>query len=239
MGDLIVGDTEQGIEYLKQIPGKIHIILGNHDTLAKAELYRQLPNVVDISYAQPFKYKKYHFFLCHYPTCTAFTPSRPASNTLFNLFGHTHQQTNFFSYGGNEAINCRMYHVGVDSHGCKPVSIDQIIQDLLDACPDNLPQGLTPEERAEIAKKKKEEKEKIVARAEKLVSEEYVLDQVAAAQADGRLPSLIQVTDMDTVVKLMPELLADIPAETPELKKAVCRLGNQFVRKVFLLNRKE
>ena len=43
---------------------------------------------------------------------------------IINLYGHTHQQTNFFN------DNPFMYHVGVDSHDCYPVSIDEIIYDI-------------------------------------------------------------------------------------------------------------
>ena len=43
---------------------------------------------------------------------------------LVNLFGHTHQKTNF--YNGIPF----MYHVGVDSHLCYPVKIERIIEDI-------------------------------------------------------------------------------------------------------------
>ena len=41
-----------------------------------------------------------------------------------NLYGHTHQTTNF--YEGRPY----MYHVGVDSHYCTPVLIDDIIDEM-------------------------------------------------------------------------------------------------------------
>jgi hypothetical protein len=45
-------------------------------------------------------------------------------NIIFNFFGHTHQTVNFF----DDYIN--MYHVGVDSHDCYPVLIDDAIAEL-------------------------------------------------------------------------------------------------------------
>ena len=41
-----------------------------------------------------------------------------------NLFGHTHQHTNFY-----QDIPF-MYHVGVDSHNCCPVLLDKAINDM-------------------------------------------------------------------------------------------------------------
>lgn len=43
---------------------------------------------------------------------------------MINLYGHTHQQTNFYNN------NPFMYHVGVDSHNCYPISIEQISEDI-------------------------------------------------------------------------------------------------------------
>ena len=43
---------------------------------------------------------------------------------VHNLYGHTHQVVNF--YEGNPA----MYHVGVDSHNCYPVLLDDIITEI-------------------------------------------------------------------------------------------------------------
>ena len=42
-----------------------------------------------------------------------------------NLHGHTHQQTNWL-----DPTNPFMYHVGLDSHNCTPVSIEEIKADI-------------------------------------------------------------------------------------------------------------
>ena len=65
LGDLVLNDPEVGIEYLKKLKGKIHIVLGNHDTPRKQQMYAELPNVVEIAWAIMLRYKKYHFFLSH------------------------------------------------------------------------------------------------------------------------------------------------------------------------------
>lgn len=123
LGDLMLNDNECGIDYIKSLKGMIHVILGNHDTAARIELYSKCPNIVSIEYATVIKYGKYHFYLSHYPTMTSNLEKEHLSQCLINLYGHTHQQTNFY----NDIPF--MYHVGMDSHNCTPISIEQIIED--------------------------------------------------------------------------------------------------------------
>lgn len=125
LGDLMLGDNEKGIECVNSLNGKLHIILGNHDTDVRIKLYgEKCKNVVSISYAERVRYKKYHFYLSHYPTLTANLESESLHQCIINLYGHTHQKTNFY----NEIPF--MYHVGLDSHNCNPVLIDDIIKDI-------------------------------------------------------------------------------------------------------------
>ena len=62
--------------------------------------------------------------MTHYPCFTANLEKESLKQCTINLYGHTHQMTNFY-----QDIPF-MYHVGIDSHGCAPVSIDQAILDM-------------------------------------------------------------------------------------------------------------
>lgn len=128
LGDLMLGNNEYGLDMIKLLKGKLHIILGNHDSNTRIELYKQLPNVVEVEYAKLIKIGKQHYYLSHYPTICANYDDKPYHNHIINLFGHTHQQNNFYVLDNEE--NPFMYHVGVDSHGCCPVSIEQINEDI-------------------------------------------------------------------------------------------------------------
>ena len=46
LGDLMLSDTTHGMECMKQLNGKLHLVRGNHDTDTRWELYKTLPNVV-------------------------------------------------------------------------------------------------------------------------------------------------------------------------------------------------
>lgn len=123
LGDLMLGSTEN-IDFIKQLNGKIHIAFGNHDTPTRQRLYSELPNVVECAWAIMVTYKKYHFYMSHFPTLTGNLEKESLKQMTLNLYGHTHQNTNFFE------DRPYMYHVGVDSHDGTPVLLDDIIEEM-------------------------------------------------------------------------------------------------------------
>lgn len=126
LGDLMLSDNDTGLKCIEQLNGNIHIIRGNHDSDNRIELYKNLPNVVEIQEAKHFKYKKYHFFFCHYPTLTAnYSDEKPLKSRLINICGHTHTKDKFLHF--NESL---IYHVEMDAHNCYPVNIEDIIKDI-------------------------------------------------------------------------------------------------------------
>ena len=131
LGDLMLGDNAHGIHCLSQLNGKLHILTGNHCTSARQKLYHTLENMVEFcGCATTIKYKKKQLYLSHYPTITSNMEANP-HQAVFNLYGHTHQTTNF--YNGQPF----MYHVGVDSHNCYPVLLDDVITEIkneIDTC---------------------------------------------------------------------------------------------------------
>lgn len=124
LGDLCLGDPEKAMEYLNKLNGRKYIIYGNHDTDRRKSMFWKLDNVANCADALSFKYGKYHFYLSHYPTITGNLQNENLAKMMLNLYGHTHQTSNFF----HDLPYC--YHVGVDSHGCYPVDLDMIIRDM-------------------------------------------------------------------------------------------------------------
>lgn len=124
LGDLMLGDPSN-IEFIKQLKGKIHIVLGNHDTANREKMYHELPNVVEVAEVGiRLKHKKHHFALTHYPMLTGNLEKESLKQMTLNLYGHTHQTSNFH----NDMPF--MYHVGVDSHNGYPVLLDDIIEEM-------------------------------------------------------------------------------------------------------------
>lgn len=124
LGDSFLGELEEGIELFKQLPGKIHLIWGNHCTNNRKEAMSKCHNVVEvIGYATILKYNKWHFYLSHFPTCTTNFDDyqKPLKQRTLCLSGHTHSKELFEP--------CGSYNVAVDAHYCFPVSIDDIVND--------------------------------------------------------------------------------------------------------------
>jgi calcineurin-like phosphoesterase family protein len=125
LGDLTLGDVEEGIRLITKLNGYLHIMRGNHDTDKKVERYLELPNVIEVKYADVLKYGKAVFWMGHYPTITAnYDDDKPWAKHVVCLFGHTHQEQPFYNN------NPYMYNVGMDAHNCTPITIDEIIADI-------------------------------------------------------------------------------------------------------------
>ena len=123
LGDLTLGNVEEGLKLIAKLNGYLHIIRGNHDTDTKANRYLELSNVVSVEFATIYKYKKAIFWLSHYPTITAnYDDDKPWAKHLVCLFGHTHQEQPFYN------DNPYMFNVGMDAHNCTPISIEKIIE---------------------------------------------------------------------------------------------------------------
>lgn len=126
LGDLCLGGNEKEWDKIfKNLNGQKYVITGNHDTVNKIARYELDYNMTCYGLAALYKHtKKWIFYLSHYPTFTANFDDKQKHRHIINLYGHTHQSTNFFN------DNPYMYHVGVDSHNFMPVSIEQIIYDI-------------------------------------------------------------------------------------------------------------
>src|SRR5574344_193558 len=124
LGDVMLGDNQKGLEYLLQIPCRVHIVLGNHDTDTREALYRACPNVVEVALAIKLTYNKHHFFMTHYPCMTGNLERASLKQMTLTLSGHTHDKRKFY----NDLPY--IYNVSVDAHDCKPVSLDEVIADM-------------------------------------------------------------------------------------------------------------
>lgn len=127
LGDTILNDTKKGIEYFKRLNGQIFLIWGNHDTENRTNaLFEACRFKLNGGWwAYMIKNGKQSIYLSHYPTLTANFDEKHFNQHVINLHGHTHQRTNWLY-----ADNPFMYHVGVDSHNCTPVHIDEVMADI-------------------------------------------------------------------------------------------------------------
>ena len=126
LGDLMLGDCELGIKLIKQLKGKIHVILGNHDTNNRKNMYENCYNIVEVVYATTIKFKGYSFYLSHYPTLTSNHDSdKPLKAKVISLCGHSHYSNKF-----KDMDKGMIYHVEQESHNNTPILLETIIEEL-------------------------------------------------------------------------------------------------------------
>ena len=130
LGDLCLGGAgmnDENQKLIERLNGRIHIILGNHDTPARIKMYCFCKNVVEApKYADMLSYKGYHFYMSHFPTMTAnLDEDKPLKARVINLCGHSHTTERFSDFDKG-----LIYHVEMDAHESYPINIDDIIEDI-------------------------------------------------------------------------------------------------------------
>ena len=123
LGDLMLGDNEKAKQYIEQLNGKIHIVRGNHCTDKRwNEVYPTISNVVElVGWSTVIHYRKYHFYLSHFPTLTGNLEKESLHQMTLGLFGHTHSKDKFYE------DRPYMYNVALDANHNTPVLLDDII----------------------------------------------------------------------------------------------------------------
>lgn len=131
LGDVVVGSIATGINHLKMLRGKIHIVRGNHDTDAKIAKYLECKHVVEVAESIRLKVGHRTLLLTHYPLMIAGPETPNMKTATINLYGHTHQTSNFYEING--VPYPFMYHVGMDSHEMKPILLEDILTEVRSA----------------------------------------------------------------------------------------------------------
>lgn len=126
LGDVMLEDNELGIKCLKSLKGNIHIIRGNHCTNTRIKLYKQCFNVVEVCEGKFLQYKKYHFYMSHYPCLTSnHDTDKPLKTRMISLCGHSHTQDPFADWDKGLIFHCEM-----DTNNCYPWLLDDIIDNI-------------------------------------------------------------------------------------------------------------
>ena len=127
LGDVMLNNDSAGIAKLRRLNGVKHLVIGNHDTDTRINLYKSLWDVESVEYGYRFKYKKFNFFLSHYPTLTAnHDDGKTLSRKTINLCGHYHTKDPFIDW--DKGV---IYHCELDAHNNCPILIDDIIKEII------------------------------------------------------------------------------------------------------------
>lgn len=125
LGDVMLGDNEKSIEYVKQLNGSINFYAGDHDSEKRIEMLNALDNWTYQGVAGGAKIYGYNFYFSHFPTITSsLNNDASLEKILINVHGHTHSKQKFFydvPY---------MYNAALDAHNCTPVFLDDMLDDI-------------------------------------------------------------------------------------------------------------
>ncbi len=132
LGDVFLNggeNYEKAGAILRRLHGSIRLITGNHDTDRKLDYLREnIPAFVSIQRTEWIRWRKHTVVLSHFPVITGNAGTTSLHSATYCLFGHTHQTVDF-----TEGLPFAC-HVGVDSHGLKPVPLDDIMMELRQHC---------------------------------------------------------------------------------------------------------
>ncbi len=120
LGDLIYKSKKPPEEYLRQLKGKKHLIVGNHDRswYSKCQLDSFFLSVNNLLYMTDGKRQ---YTLCHYPMM-----SWPHMARCYMVFGHIHGNTDA-EYWPLIQRSDLMLNAGVDVNDFEPVTFDEML----------------------------------------------------------------------------------------------------------------
>lgn len=120
IGDFFLGnDFDKIKDVVSLLPGKITLIIGNHDTDKKIELYKELG--IEVLWADRIVCNKKQIILSHYITETATLESNP-KNCVLNAHGHLHVKNKHWE------DRPYLYNVSMDANDNKFVTPEQIVE---------------------------------------------------------------------------------------------------------------
>lgn len=122
LGDFIMGPHETVPRILRELPGHIHLVRGNHDTRRKLAIYEQYPEKVTIHDIAYLSYNGLSFVFCHFPiTDESFLGMVVKDNSeVVIVHGHTHDKDPFFNAANH------VFNVSADVTGFTPVYLDDM-----------------------------------------------------------------------------------------------------------------
>ncbi len=126
LGDVGFGSSKYIDEILKQLHGKIYLVIGNHDWRKVVDKHSW--RFEEMTQQVNMKIGKRHIVLNHYPML-AFAGAWRGLDATWQLFGHVH--TSPYTDEGLDQQRMKMlfttqYDVGVDNNDFTPVSYDDV-----------------------------------------------------------------------------------------------------------------
>ncbi|MBQ7796436.1 MAG: metallophosphoesterase [Lachnospiraceae bacterium] len=128
VGDLAYRGYHEVGQYLAQLKGKKHFIIGNHDDAWLQEMKHPEDYFLSIDHLCYLKDGERPVTLCHYPLCE-WPGSEPVSAEIgYMIHGHIHNNPDHTAYKVVKAFGMkRLLNCGVDMNDFRPVTFDELV----------------------------------------------------------------------------------------------------------------
>ena len=122
LGDCIFRSKAPAADYLEQMPGHKHLIVGNHDAgwMKKTDLGRFFESVSRMTEIHEGGHR---LVLCHYPMMTW----NNVGHGSYHIYGHIHNNTRDFYWPLLRQMDHAL-NAGVDINGFRPVTLPELIE---------------------------------------------------------------------------------------------------------------
>lgn len=118
IGDLM-GEPERDAEYyLRQLSGRLHLLIGNHESDWYDERCRHY--FVEVADSLTVEIEGYKTYLCHYPT--------PDFEGELHIYGHMHENDKDGDFRRLVAQGRFALNAAVELNDYRPVTIDEMIE---------------------------------------------------------------------------------------------------------------
>lgn len=121
VGDLIYRNERPAVEYLKELRGRKHLAIGNHDR-AWMRTVKLEEWFVETNFVLEGDRKGTYFTCCHYPMMDWYRRRHGAHL----IYGHIHDTTREPYYNFLQTVP-NAYNAGVDVNNFRPVTLSELI----------------------------------------------------------------------------------------------------------------
>jgi calcineurin-like phosphoesterase family protein len=118
IGDLMGEPAREPDYYLRQLSGRLHLLIGNHEDDWYDDCYRHY--FVEVADALTVTLDGYRTYLCHYPT--------PDFVGDLHIYGHMHENYKDGDFRRLVAAGRFALNAAVELNGYRPVTIEEMIE---------------------------------------------------------------------------------------------------------------
>lgn len=126
LGDLCFRSKVCVSDYVSQMNGKKHLIVGNHDGHWMRKVNNMSEYFETVTHLKTMKFEKKQITLCHYPMLEWPGSRYIESETSFLIHGHVHGERDSVIFDYIKRYQPHAFNAGVDINDFEPVTFEEL-----------------------------------------------------------------------------------------------------------------